>query len=189
MLTTVLVHGHDDTAMLGVSDWIHALTRVRPIILSRQINRGQTLMEKFESYSKDAASAIVLMTPDDEARAKRAPKDVEVRARAGGRFQKTSLGIFLCRGRIRSLREHRRPATSVSASAEFIDSYERARGQVSTVEEREVAWAVSLRPALHNARGKASSQHSPLHCRRSPGNSGGRCSLPEIHGPPQVLGS
>jgi predicted nucleotide-binding protein len=79
--------GHDETAMLGVSDWVHELTGVKPIILSRQITRGQTLIEKFESYSKDAACAIVLMTPDDEARAKRAPKDVEGRARQNVVFE------------------------------------------------------------------------------------------------------
>lgn len=86
-----LVHGHDETAMLGVSDWVHELTGVKPIILSRQINRGQTLIEKFESYSEDAACAIVLMTPDDQARAKRAPKNVEERARQNVVFE---LGYF-----------------------------------------------------------------------------------------------
>jgi predicted nucleotide-binding protein len=86
-----LVHGHDEAAMLGVSDWVHELTGVKPIILSKQINRGQTLIEKFESYSKDAACAIVLMTPDDEARAKRTPVDVEERARQNVVFE---LGYF-----------------------------------------------------------------------------------------------
>lgn len=86
-----LVHGHDEAAMLRVSDWVHDLTGVKPIILSKQINRGQTLIEKFESYSKDAACAIVLMTPDDDASAKRSPSDVEERARQNVVFE---LGYF-----------------------------------------------------------------------------------------------
>jgi aminoglycoside phosphotransferase (APT) family kinase protein len=44
---------------------------------------------------------------------------------------------------------------SLEASEEFIDCYEQARGQVFTTEEREVAWAASLWPALHNARGES----------------------------------
>lgn len=86
-----LVHGHDETAMFAVSHWVHELTGVKPIILSHQLNRGQTLIEKFESYSKEAACAIVLMTPDDEARAKRTPTSVEERARQNVVFE---LGYF-----------------------------------------------------------------------------------------------
>jgi hypothetical protein len=42
----------------------------------------------------------------------------------------------------------------IESSREFIDSYERARGGPFTKDEREVAWAASLWPALHNARGE-----------------------------------
>jgi predicted nucleotide-binding protein len=87
-----LVHGHDEAAMYAVSHWVDELTGVKPVILSNQINRGQTLIEKFESYSADAACAIVLMTPDDEARAKRTPAgDTEERARQNVVFE---LGYF-----------------------------------------------------------------------------------------------
>ncbi|MET3370645.1 UNVERIFIED_CONTAM: putative nucleotide-binding protein [Jeotgalibacillus campisalis] len=86
-----LVHGHDDMAVLQVSDWVHDLTGVKPIILSKQINKGQTLIEKFETYSKEAACAIVLMTPDDDARSKRDPTSVEERARQNVVFE---LGYF-----------------------------------------------------------------------------------------------
>ena len=51
---------------------------------------------------------------------------------------------------------------SVEGSEEFIDCYERARGQVFTTEEREVAWAASLWPALHNARGESLFQSPPV---------------------------
>lgn len=87
-----LVHGHDETAMLQVSDWVHDLTGVKPVVLSKQINRGSTLIEKFESYAKDAACAIVLMTPDDEARPKRGPRNaIAERARQNVVFE---LGYF-----------------------------------------------------------------------------------------------
>jgi len=51
---------------------------------------------------------------------------------------------------------------SLEGSEEFIDCYERARGQVFTTEEREVAWAASLWPALHNARGESLFQSPPI---------------------------
>ncbi|MBB6405324.1 phosphotransferase [Arthrobacter sp. AZCC_0090] len=42
----------------------------------------------------------------------------------------------------------------IESSGEFIDSYEWARGRPLTKDEREVSWAASLWPALHNARGE-----------------------------------
>lgn len=42
----------------------------------------------------------------------------------------------------------------VDSSAAFLDAYEQARGRGFTTEEREVAWAASLLPAVHNARGE-----------------------------------
>lgn len=66
-----LVHGHDEARLYKVSHWVQTITGITPIILSEQINRGKTLIEKFEDASSDSACAIVLMTPDDEARARR----------------------------------------------------------------------------------------------------------------------
>jgi hypothetical protein len=51
---------------------------------------------------------------------------------------------------------------SLEASEEFIECYERARGQMFTTDEREVAWAASLWPALHNARGESLFQSPPV---------------------------
>jgi len=42
----------------------------------------------------------------------------------------------------------------VDSSAAFLDAYEHARGRGFTATEREVAWAASLLPAVHNARGE-----------------------------------
>lgn len=58
---------------------------------------------------------------------------------------------------------------SLEASEEFIDCYERARGQVFTAEEREVAWAASLWPGYTMPGARASSNHRLSPCRRSPG--------------------
>jgi len=43
----------------------------------------------------------------------------------------------------------------VASSEAFLDGYAHERGRAFTAEEREVAWAASLWPALHNARGEA----------------------------------
>lgn len=43
---------------------------------------------------------------------------------------------------------------SIDSSEAFISSYESERGRTFTRNEREVAWAASLWPALHNARGE-----------------------------------
>lgn len=42
----------------------------------------------------------------------------------------------------------------IASSRTFIDSYESARGRTFTEDEREIAWAASMWPALHNARGE-----------------------------------
>lgn len=44
---------------------------------------------------------------------------------------------------------------SVEDSKEFIACYEQARGRLFSEDEHEVAWAASLWPALHNARGES----------------------------------
>ncbi|MEV8040341.1 phosphotransferase [Arthrobacter sp. NPDC080082] len=50
---------------------------------------------------------------------------------------------------------------SVEASQQFIEAYEHARGIEFSIEEREVAWAASLWPALHNARGESLFESPP----------------------------
>jgi hypothetical protein len=42
----------------------------------------------------------------------------------------------------------------LESSKVFLDAYEVARGRTFSAEEREVAWAASIWPALHNARGE-----------------------------------
>jgi predicted nucleotide-binding protein len=59
-----LVHGHDEGAKHGVARFLEQLG-VTPVILQEQINRGMTVIEKFEDFAGRAGFAVILMTPDD----------------------------------------------------------------------------------------------------------------------------
>lgn len=59
-----LVHGHDEGAKHAVARFIEQLG-ITPVILQEQINRGMTVIEKFEEFAGRAGFAVVLMTPDD----------------------------------------------------------------------------------------------------------------------------
>jgi len=59
----LIVHGHNDSVKDKVASFISKLG-IEPIILNEQINRGQTLLEKFEEYS-DISVAIIIFTNED----------------------------------------------------------------------------------------------------------------------------
>jgi len=59
-----VVHGHDEGAKHSVARFLEQLGVV-PVILQEQINRGMTVIEKFEDLAGRAGFAVVLMTPDD----------------------------------------------------------------------------------------------------------------------------
>lgn len=59
-----LVHGHDEGTKHNVARFLEQLG-VTPVILQEQINRGMTIIEKFQDFAKRAGFAVVLMTPDD----------------------------------------------------------------------------------------------------------------------------
>jgi predicted nucleotide-binding protein len=59
-----LVHGHDEGAKHAVARFLEQIGVV-PVILQEQINRGMTVIEKFEEFAARAGFAVVLMTPDD----------------------------------------------------------------------------------------------------------------------------
>lgn len=59
-----IVHGHDDLMKLSVSNFVRKLG-FNPIILHEQIDRGRTIIEKFENCS-NVAYAIILYSPDDK---------------------------------------------------------------------------------------------------------------------------
>lgn len=59
-----LVHGHDEGTKHGVARFLERLG-ITPVILQEQVNRGMTVIEKFEEFAKRAGFAVVLLTPDD----------------------------------------------------------------------------------------------------------------------------
>lgn len=55
------------------------------------------------------------------------------------------------------------PTLAPMASSEaFLSAYEEAAGRRFTSDEVEVAWAASMYPAAHNARGEVLFQNSPV---------------------------
>jgi hypothetical protein len=63
-----IVHGHDGEAREAVARFL-SKAGLDPIILHEQASRGKTVIEKVEANS-DVGFAVVLLTPDDEGRAK-----------------------------------------------------------------------------------------------------------------------
>ncbi len=63
-----VVHGHDEKLKTQVEQFLERLG-LQPIILHKQPDQGQTIIEKFEKHS-DVSFAVVLFTPDDEGRKK-----------------------------------------------------------------------------------------------------------------------
>ena len=58
-----IVHGHDEGAKHATVRFVEQID-LRPIVLSEQLDRGDTIIENFERYS-NVPCAIVLLTPDD----------------------------------------------------------------------------------------------------------------------------
>ena len=75
-----IVHGHDEAAKTSVARFIEKLG-LKAIVLHEQPNKGQTIIEKFESNAAGVGFAIVLLTPDDIAAQKDTPDKTSLRAR------------------------------------------------------------------------------------------------------------
>jgi predicted nucleotide-binding protein len=58
-----IVHGHDERAKQELEIFVREIG-LDPIVLHRQVDEGQTIIEKFEKHS-DVGYAFVLLTPDD----------------------------------------------------------------------------------------------------------------------------
>jgi predicted nucleotide-binding protein len=93
-----IVHGHDEALKNETEIFLREIG-LEPIILHRQPDQGQTLIEKFEKYG-DVSYAFVLLTPDDmgypkeEEAKKDADRKKEPRARQNVVFE---LGYFVGR--------------------------------------------------------------------------------------------
>lgn len=75
-----LVHGQDEGAKQEVARFLEKL-HLEPIVLHEQLNRGQTVIEKFERHAAEALFAIVLLTPDDVGHPAGHPEESKPRAR------------------------------------------------------------------------------------------------------------
>ncbi len=64
-----IVHGHDETTKIKVARMLEKLNLV-PVILHERANEGLTIIEKFEKHAIGASFAVVLLTPDDEGKAR-----------------------------------------------------------------------------------------------------------------------
>ena len=61
-----IVHGHDESALLQLKNYLQNVLRWdEPIILREQPNCGRVLIEKFEDCSERIDCVFVLLTPDD----------------------------------------------------------------------------------------------------------------------------
>jgi predicted nucleotide-binding protein len=85
-----IVHGHNDRMKETVA---RTLTRLKlePIILHEQVGQGRTIIEKFEDNSSNVNFAVILLTADDEGKAKE-EADYKTRARQNVVFE---MGYFI----------------------------------------------------------------------------------------------
>ena len=60
-----IVHGHDEALKFEVARLLDNATEEEVTILAERPNRGRTVMEKLEQYSR-VKFAVVLLTPDDK---------------------------------------------------------------------------------------------------------------------------
>lgn len=85
-----IVHGHNNEIKQTIARTLSQL-KLEPIILHEQAEQGRTIIEKFEENSSDVDFAIILLTADDEGRAKR-ETDYKTRARQNVVFE---MGYFI----------------------------------------------------------------------------------------------
>jgi len=85
-----IVHGHNNEIKQTVARTVTTL-KLEPIILHEQIDQGKTIIEKFEKNSGEVNFAIILLTADDEGKAK-IEKDFKMRARQNVVFE---MGYFI----------------------------------------------------------------------------------------------
>lgn len=85
-----IVHGHNNGIKIDVARTLEKLG-LDAIILHEQADGGKTIIEKFEKNVIDVGFAVILLTADDEGKAKR-EKDYKDRARQNVVFE---MGYFM----------------------------------------------------------------------------------------------
>jgi len=88
-----VAHGHNFETRDIVNDFLRSIG-LEAVNLADEPDRGDTIIEKFERYSKDANFAIALFTADDVGYAKGREKDKKPRARQNVVFE---FGYFLAK--------------------------------------------------------------------------------------------
>ena len=87
-----VIHGRDEGTKETVARFLTKLG-LEPVILQEQVNRGRTIIEKFE-YHADARFAVALLTPDDAGSLQGDKNKLKPRARQNVIFE---LGFFIGR--------------------------------------------------------------------------------------------
>ena len=85
-----IVHGHNNEIKQTIARTLTQL-KLEPIILHERPEQGRTIIEKFEQNSSDVNFAIILLTADDEGKAKK-ETDYKSRARQNVVFE---MGYFI----------------------------------------------------------------------------------------------
>lgn len=68
-ISTFIVHGHDEVALLELKNFLqNNLGLPEPIVLREKPNCGRAILEKFEAYAYGVDLVFVLLTPDDTGR-------------------------------------------------------------------------------------------------------------------------
>lgn len=119
-----IVHGQEGEPKQAVARFLEGLD-LEAVILEEQPNRGNTIIEKFETYS-DVGFAVVLLTPDDVGRAK-TDADLKPRARQNVILE---LGFFvgkLGRDRVCALKMDEVEVPSDISGVVYV-AYDRAGG-------------------------------------------------------------
>lgn len=86
-----VVHGHDEVAKTSLEIFLKEVG-LEPIVLHRQADEGQTIIEKFEKHS-DVGYAFILLTPDEcaylssESELEDSERTIEYRARPNVIFE------------------------------------------------------------------------------------------------------
>jgi predicted nucleotide-binding protein len=105
-----VVHGHDCGAREEVARFLEKI-KLRPVILQEQPDKGQTIIEKFESHAGQVGFAVVVLTPDDIVGSVSAPEQAASALQQAARARQNvifELGYFtgkLGRGRACLLRK------------------------------------------------------------------------------------
>lgn len=86
-----IVHGHQEVPKQEVARYLQAVTSLTPAILHELPKSGRTIIEGLERAAADSAFAVVLLTADDEGRARNSPQR-NPRARQNVVFE---LGLFI----------------------------------------------------------------------------------------------